>query len=566
MKKGKKLIALLVVMLMCVALFASCKGGNDNNNNNTNTNTDSNTNSNSNTDSNSNSNSNTDSNSNSNANNQTSTDGGQASGIVSARDNLTVVVTMDGGTLDPVYLYTNDIQNALGLIYDTLWVIDENDNIDWRVATALDRSDPLKWIITIRDDVYFENGNKLTASDVLFSLTLVENRRGEPALFGNVDFDNSRVIDDTTIEVCFSIYNINIVYYFATTFLFDEESFDYEKVAYETMGSGPYTLQDYVVNSHMILKKRDGYWGTPALIDTITFRVMVEEAQRVNALQTGEVDISSVPFQDIEFVKTLPNCEVLMTSTTMTTSLWFNTHPDRGLFTNNLDARLAVAHAIDPQAVLNVAFSGYGNLGRAPYSSAITDVFPALLDLGIYDHGYDPELARSYAEKAGLMDKTLVLINNGSPSNVTTCELIHGFMKDIGVTVEIRSYDMGSWLAVVFDGSAWDMSIDFTAGNTVAQALQFWWAMQAGGDYANPDSISTYPGKDRYIELASDIMSVTDRAELDSRYQEMTDILIESVIYMTLVESVGAQAYNPNLVLPRLMYGAIDYKAAYWAS
>ena len=316
----------------------------------------------------------------------------------------------------------------------------------------------------------------------------------------------------------------------------------------------------------MVLKRRDGFWGDPALIETVTFRVMVEEAQRVNALQTGEVDISAVPFQDIDFVRTLPNVEVLVTSGTMTTSVWMNTHPDAGLFTNNIDARWAVAHAIDPQAVLNVAFSGFGNLGRAPYSSGIADVFPGLLDLGIYGHGYDPELAREYAEKAGLVGETIVLINNGSPSNVTTCELIHGYLADIGVNVDIRSYDMGSWLAVVFDGGAWDMSIDFTAGNTVAQALSFWWAMQAGGDYANIDSPSTYPGKERYIELASDIMSVTDRAELDSRYLEMTEILAEAMIYFTLIEGVSAQAYNSSLVLPRLAYGAIDYRAAYWAS
>jgi len=463
-------------------------------------------------------------------------------------------------------MMTNDLQAAVALVYDTLWVMNADDDIEWRVAKSIDRSDPLKWIITIRDDVYFTSGNKLTASDVLFSLYRVENRRGEPSLFGNVDFDASRVIDDTTVEVCFSKYHINIVYNFGSTFLFDEKSFDEEGVAMNAIGSGPYVVDSYVVNSHLILKRNDGYWGAPAPIETLTFRILVEEAQRVNALQTGEVDISSVPFQDVEYVQGLPNMEVLIASGTMTTSVWMNTHPDAGLFTNNVDARFAVAHAIDPHAVLNVAFSGFGKVGRAPYSTGIPDVYPELLDIGMYAIGYDPVLAREYAEKAGLVGKTIRLINNGNPSNVTTCELIHGYLADIGVNVDIRTYDMGSWLAVVFDGAAWDMSIDFTAGNTVAQALSFWWGMQAGGDYKNLDSPSTYPGKERYIELESDIMSVTDRAELDKRYLEMTQILAEAMIYFTVIEGVSAQAYNSSLVLPRLANSAINYREAYWAS
>jgi len=558
MKKAMKVVALLLVMLLCFTLITACgdknsTGGSSNEPGSS-------------TGGSGGSQNTSGGGAEASGNNSGGSGGGQAGGIVSAKDNLTVVVTQDGGTLDPVFLYMNDIQPALGLIYDTLWAMDENDNMEMRVATAVDRTDPLKWIISLRDDVYFENGNKLTAEDVLFSVWRVENRRGEPALFGNVDYEACRAIDEYTVEICFSIYNINIVYNFAGTYLFNKETFDEDKIASKAIGSGPYTVDEYVVNSHLKLKRRDGFWGDPALIDTITFRVMVEEAQRVNALRTSEVDISAVPFQDVEFVQSLPDLEVLISSGTMTTSVWMNTHPDAGLFTNNLDARFAVAYAIDPNAVLNVAFSGFGKVGRAPYSSGIADVFPELLDMGYYGIGYDPELAKEYAEKAGLIGKTIVLINNGSPSNVTTCELIHGYMADIGVNVDIRSYDMGSWLAILFDGSAWDMAIDFTAGNTVAQALSFWWAMQAAGDYANPDSVSTYPGKLRYIELADDIMSVTDRAELDSRYMEMTKILNEAMIYFTLIEGVSAQAYNSKLVLPRMAYGAIDYRSAYWAA
>ena len=557
MSSRKRVIALLLVMMMCISFAVAC--GSDSDNSSTGG-------SGGNSDSTGGSADGSGSNTSGSGGSQDGGSGGTASGTASAKDTLTVVVTQDAGTLDPVFLYMNDIQPALGLVYDTLWAIDENDSILFRVATDLDRTDPLKWIITIRDDVYFENGNKLTAKDVLFSLYRVENRSGEPALFGNVDFDNSRVVDDTKLEVCFSIYDINIVYNFSSTFLFNEDAFDADKVAIESMGSGPYYIDEYVVNSHMVLKRSASFWGDPAPIETITFRVMVEEAQRVNALQTGEVDISAVPFQDVDFVRGLSDMEVLISSGTMTTSVWMNTHPDAGLFTNNLDARFAVAHAIDPSAVLNVAFSGFGKVGRAPYSTGIADVTPELLDIGYYSIGYDPDLAREYAEKAGLIGETIVLINNGSPANVTTCELIHGYMADIGVNVEIRSYDMGSWLAVVFDGSAWDMSIDFTAGNTVAQALSFWWGMQAAGDYANPDSISDYPGKMRYIELASDIMSVTDRGELSSRYLEMTQILAEAMIYFTIIEGVSAQAYNKDLVLPRLLNDAINYRTAYWAA
>ena len=492
--------------------------------------------------------------------------GEQPGGIVSARDTLTLGASADSGSLDPVYTGF-DVQGiALRLIYQPLWEFSEDySEIRYILATNLDMIDPLYWEITLREDVYFQNGAHFDADDAVFSLRLAQTRIGEPAPVGGMPADGINKIDDYKFSIQFDEYYIGNEYTLSILCMYDMESYNADTAAYITNGSGPFEVVDYVINSHLVLAARDDYWGTPPLIKNITLRVLGEEAQRVNALKVGEVDITGVPYQDIEYVRSLPNIEVRMNPTQTTAAIYFNVSDLRSVFRDNIDARFAVAYAIDPQAILDIAYSGYGEISRAPYSAYTSDPDPDNNDLGIYGHGYDLELARELAAKSGLTEMEVLLINNGSPAYVTACELIQANLREIGVTVNIQSLDAGSWLTYLFDDSAWDMCIDMTLGGTTAASLAIGWVLRGG--YANMEYTSTYPGKERFDEIVRDLRSVSDRDELKARYQEACELHAEAMLYYSLVDVVGAQAYDNRLVLPRIattMPGGIDFANVYW--
>ena len=546
----KKLFALLLVITMVFALFA-CAGKNNNGTSDTTGNT---------------------------AGNNTGSsdvpDAGDAdsgeentTNNTTAKDTLTVAFTQDRGTLDPLYMVGWDTMNAMRMIYEPLWEFDAQGNQIWLLATSIDILEPTKWHIHLREGVTFENGNPFTAEDALFSMYIANNRLGEPPYMSEYDSENSKVVDEYTLEVVYSEFAIDLVTRYGSLYMYDAESYDFETVSTTPNGTGPYTLDEYVINSHLNLTLRDSYWREMPKIRNLHFRILTEDTQRVNAVQIGAADISSIPFQDVDFVQTLPGVTVDLFPQNMTSTLYMNTSTTRDVFRDNTDARRAVAYAIDRQAILDIAFSGYGILSRLPLAQSANDVEDRFMDLGIYAHpnnGYDPELAKELAISSGLVDKEILLINNGGAANVTACELIQANLKDIGVTVNVQNLDPGSWLTIVFDETQFDMALDFTVGDTMASNYRSWATYHVGGAFTR----SPWPGSERFLSLIDGIMAVSDPQELSNMYMELTEIHLNAMIWYTMVDTVAAAAYNSDIVgykEAQRTLGAVIYSELSWS-
>ena len=58
------------------------------------------------------------------------------------------------------------------------------------------------------------------------------------------------------------------------------------------IGTGPFVFQDWVPNSHMTATRNPHYWrkGYPYL-DSITYKPIINDDSRADALETGEIDI-----------------------------------------------------------------------------------------------------------------------------------------------------------------------------------------------------------------------------------------------------------------------------------
>ena len=95
--------------------------------------------------------------------------GGSSSKAQEEKDTLTVAITGDPPTLDPHASSTSSSVNNLNPVYETLVRYDDDGEIKPLLATEWKRLDDLNWEFKLRDDVYFHNGEKMTANDVLYS-------------------------------------------------------------------------------------------------------------------------------------------------------------------------------------------------------------------------------------------------------------------------------------------------------------------------------------------------------------------------------------------------------------
>lgn len=485
---------------------------------------------------------------------------------VSARDSVTLVITQDRGTLDPLYTVGWDNQQCMRCVYEPLWEFDEDyENMRFVLATSIDDSDPLKWIVKLRDDVTFANGNKFTADDVVFSLYLANNRKGEPPYFLYMDNTETgtKALDDYTVEIVFTQFNVSYENSFATVLMVDKESYNANTAAYETNGTGPYKVTDYVIQSSLDLTLRDDYWGQVPPIKNITYKVLMEDAQRVNALETGEVDVSGVPFQDVEYVKGMEELLVRERPARSCRAVYVNVTDPDCIFYDSMDARLAVFHAINPASVLKIVYNNYGDVAQAPYTMNAVDANPDDFGKGIYGSGYDPELAKQLAESSGLTKVTLTLINNGTSDMVTTSELVQQALKEIGVKVDVKTTDAGSWLTYRFDDKSFDMCVDFTGGLSATVDAPLWW--QYAGN-CGTDTTKTPAAAAHLRELTDAIAMEPDAAVRKQMVSDISNELINLNYFYNLVDMATFQAYNKNLELPRISNSWIDWSNAYWTA
>ena len=543
MKNLKKVLAILVVLVMVFSVVAC--GGTTTNNNTGNNNTTN------------------DNNTANDGGNNTADDGGATGGNTSTRDTLAISCTSDSGTLDPMML-SLDIGYAMRMVYETLWDMDSVGNMVYLLATNLEIVEPTVWHVTLREGVTFSNGNTFNAEDALFSIVKGCTTPGVPPYLTGFNAVDSKVLDEYKIELVFDNYDLSIAAGMAALYINDMESYDEDAISTTPIGTGPYVVTEYVINSHLYMERRDGYWGDQPSIKYMQFKVLAEDFQRVNAIQTGAVDVSSVPFQDLAYVESLDGVTVSLVDTTYGACVYFNL-TDLSVFYENPDARKAVALAIDNQAIVDIAYSGYAKPARLPVSLAHIDWTDDLLDQGVYAMGYDLDAAKQLAESSGLVGAKLKVICSASASDIAIGEIMQSGLREIGVDLEIVTVDAGSMLSIMNDPTEFDMHISGTSAPsmTIAQNYYAYTLYMVGGTFVT----SPWQGRDRFLELIDGIMAITDQAELQARYKELTAIHVDALPWYGIVDQQSANAYNSDLTgYERMLFGNINYQKMAWSS
>jgi len=404
--------------------------------------------------------------------------------------------------------------------------------------------------------VTFSNGSDFRANDFMFSMEL---SRAHPQHMLNVkavDFDKSKIEDEYTIDLWLTQYDIGNWPGMCLLYIFDEDTYDEADFALNPVGTGAYVVTDYVVNSHVSMEAREGFWGGEVPIKKIRFQILNEESQRVNALVTGDVDKTRIPLKDIDYIDSLGGYDVFNVSAAMATCAYFNLSPDGVLGT--LEARLAVMYAIDRQSIADLAFYGMTQPTTWPVSDESVDYESRFSYFDVYLNGPNLDKARQYAEQSGLVGKTVRITSNGELMHNTTAEIIQNNLKAIGVNSTITIFDQATYFGnVLMNNDNFDMGLLFVS---------------CPPKYAI-DMLTMYPifidlgwegqDYDDYIAMGRHGMSMTDDKARGEVIADMLKIFERHHPWFTFVEM-----YNPRAVSKDLggveFYGDGSIKFRYW--
>jgi len=368
--------------------------------------------------------------------------------------------------------------------------------------------DKLTYTFTLRKGVKFHNGDTVTAEDVKYSI----QRVAAPAETGVVPVEALSIIagidtpDEETVVITLSEPSNEFLSYMTVAI----EPADYTQQDTAPVGTGPFRFVSRAAQESVVLERFDEYWGTPAHLNRVTYKIIENAEGLLMGLQSGALDIVS------------------HLSTTQVAQLGSGFTIEEGamnlvqaLYLNNAEkpfddvrVRQALCYAIDRQEILDIAFDGYGSIINSSMYPAFGKYFVEEMN----DH-YTVDIAKAKAllAEAGYPDgfsMTITVPSNYKP-HIDTAEVIVEQLKDIDVTAEIKLVEWESWKTDTYAGRQFQSTVvGFDAATMTARALLERWTSDYGKNMINYND----PAYDALFEQAQ---TCYDDAEQTALYKEM---------------------------------------------
>ena len=362
---------------------------------------------------------------------------------------MTFADTQSPTTIDCAEAWNDWYTSRYG-ITETLYVLDENLAAQPLLCEKAENTDENTWVLTLRDDVTFQNGEKMTAQTVkdCWERTAAQNARFQETLYiDTMEADGQTLTVKTTqpLPAFTSALTTPIcgIYYVS-------EGMDPANNPTDMIGTGPYKIVSYDVKKKAVVERYDGYWqGVPALKGA-TFNIIDDVSALTMAMQNGESDVTlTIPSTSLDLFRDNEDYIVDEKVGSRGHVIWFN-------YENELLAdaavRKAMAMAIDKESYANVLNNGA--------SVPATAIFPDNTAFGgstVKGYEYDVEGAKKLLADAGYEDTNGdgTLDKDGKELNFRICTyttkaelpLFAQAMADafseigIGLTIDAGAYD-----------------------------------------------------------------------------------------------------------------------------
>jgi peptide/nickel transport system substrate-binding protein len=293
-------------------------------------------------------------------------------------------------------------------------------------------ADGTAWTFTLREGVEFHDGEPFNAEAVCFNFNRWYNFKGpfqlESATYywqtvfgGFADkkdpslFESCEATNETTVTINLTKSSASFLGALAlTNFTFaspkalqdfgadegtvDEETGFKPTGTYGTehpTGTGPFKFVSWTRGDRLVLERNDDYWGEKAKLDQLIFRPIADNAARLQALQSGDIQgYDLVEPQDVPTIEGDENLQVLDRPAFNVAYVGINQKMPP---MDKLEVRQAVAHGLDRQAVVDNFYGGRGEVAKEfmpPSLEGYAD--------DVTEYEYDPEKSKQLLQQAGL--------------------------------------------------------------------------------------------------------------------------------------------------------------------
>ncbi len=480
--------------------------------------------------------------------------------FAATKDSATLGWPSDVTGWDPTLRFTPDAQGIYKMVFDQPLTQSPDLKLIANVVSKWQLAPDGKSLdLELRDGVTFHDGSRMTSADIRYSF-FERIKNGE-----NLDIGKSfRTLTDVeTPSPTHAVMRFSQPFPTAPVWLAFLGSFVLPKeyltrvgadgFQKKPIGSGPYKLAEYEINSRIVLERNDAYWGPKPALRRLTIEIIKDPSARVAAIQSGQVDLTiNVPVREAERLGKLAGLAGELDP--ITRIILLQVRNDRAFADENV--RLAAHHAIDKAALSKAFYGGAAVPLSIPAPPGSAGYIPD------FKFAYDPKLAMQLLAKSGFSPSKPVKIgfdttNGQFPSDYDMARAITAMWKKVGIEADLQVIEYAKYF-------------ELNRGEKLPEATLYSFDNATGdpeiyaGYLLNP-KLPFSPWKDPVLgQRVIAQFTVTDEAQRIAGWKQIEQDAVNMGACMPLLQSVITLVRKKDLAFTRYGNGWVLGQTFHW--
>ena len=451
-------------------------------------------------------------------------------------------------TMNPILSNNKNVQEIGKLIYEPLVTITQDYKAEPCLATEWAKSDGNSYILKIKEDVRWSNGEKFNGEDVRFTIDRLKEL--DSIYSYNVQYVSGvDVIDNYTVKINLDrdvpFFEYNLAFPIMSREYYKEENFVQTEKNKNPVGTGMFKISE-VNDSNIVLEKNGNWWNIKnknSIIEKIIVNTNSSMAEVYNAFKMGNIDfVNTANLNYTDYIGTLG----YSTKEYAAREHGFLALNTQSPLLANLEVRQAILASIDKSNIIANAFAGKYYIADFPlgYGSWLDNTENQ-------EPTYNTELANKLLEDSGwtLRNGTWqttsnyrtqklslnLLVKASDNSRVNIANVIQSQLSQSGIDVDIVAANDNTF-------------------NSRLETKQYDMVLAISDVSASPD-LTTYYGDENLAnftnseisEIMKTVNNSTDENVLKDNYKKLKEIYKTEVPYISLYFSKNTALYNTSL-------------------
>lgn len=469
-------------------------------------------------------------------NNSTTPTASAQTGELSHGNSVTVGIAQDLDSLDPHKAVAAGTSEVLFNIFEGLMKASPDGGVIPAVASDYTVSDDgLQYTFTLREGVKFHNGSAVTMEDVLYSLKRCAGSEndGTPLISAFSNVTDISALDETHVRVTLKEPNLEFINSMVAAII---PAGSGDTIATTPIGTGPFAFISYTPQQSLEMKKFAGYWGEPAKLDGVTFRIITDTNTQVMGLQSGSLDMV------IHLPNTVkPQVEgqftVLQDTMKLVQALYINNSVKPF---DDVRVRQAMYYAINVPDIIDLVSNGDGvATGTSMYPAYTKYFMPELAD----NYQQNVDKAKELLAEAGYpngFDMTITVPSNYA-QHVQTGEVIAQQLSAVGINATLQPVEWETWVSDVYRGRNYETTVcGVAASDMTGREMLERYVSDNQKNFINFNS-------PQYDEVMEKALTTLDPDEQTALYRQAEVILNEDAASLWIQDLCDLVVMNPAL-------------------